>query len=207
MARVKILIVEDEPLVAEDISGHLESVNFVPCGIAHSGKEALEMLEELRPDACLLDISLGSDPDGIAVAHEINKRFKIPFVFLTSHSDRSTIERVKSTRPAGYLLKPFDENDLLTSLEIAVFNHINNKQEIGDLTLEYVNTHIPNPLSEREFEILNLVRRGLTNKEISEKVFVSVNTIKTHLLRLYDKLDVKNRTEVMFKLNQLLQQG
>jgi DNA-binding NarL/FixJ family response regulator len=193
MARVKILIVEDEPLVAEDIAGYLEAVDFHVCGIA-----------QLKPDACLLDITLGSDPDGIGVAHEINKLYQIPFVFLTSHSDRGTIERVKETRPAGYLLKPFDENDLLTSLEIAMFNHLNRAQGSNALTIERVNSHVPNPLSEREFEILNLVRQGKTNKDIGEQLFVSVNTIKTHLLRIYDKLDVKNRTEVMFKINQLV---
>lgn len=205
MARVKILIVEDEPLVAEDIAGHLETVDFHVCGIAHDGQQALQMLQEHKPDACLLDITLGSEPDGIAVAHEINKLHRIPFVFLTSHADRGTIERVKETRPAGYLLKPFDENDLLTSLEIAMFNHLNRVQGSSILTIERVNSRVPNPLSEREFEILNLVRQGKTNKEIGDHLFVSVNTIKTHLLRLYDKLDVKNRTEVMFKINQLVQ--
>lgn len=203
IGRVRILIVEDEPLVAEDIAGHLESVNFQSVGIAHDGEQALEMIESLRPDACLLDINLGSEMDGIAVAHEINKRYQIPFVYLTSHSDRGTIERVKETRPAGYLLKPFDEHDLLTSLEIAMFNHLNSRSLGDQLTIEFVNSKIPNPLSEREFEILNLVRQGKTNKAISEDLFLSVNTIKTHLLRIYDKLDVRNRTEVMFRINQL----
>jgi DNA-binding NarL/FixJ family response regulator len=203
MAKIRILIVEDEPLVAADIAGLLDAINFESAGIAYDGKKALEMIETLKPDACLLDINLESDLDGIAVAHEINKRFKIPFVFLTSHSDRGTIEKVKETRPAGYILKPFDEHDLLTSLEIAMFNHMNTRS-IGDaLTLEFVNSKIPTALSEREFEILNLVRQGKTNRVISEELFVSINTIKTHLLRIYDKLDVNNRTEVMFKINQL----
>jgi DNA-binding NarL/FixJ family response regulator len=131
--------------------------------------------------------------------------YGIPFVFLTSHADRGTIERVKETRPAGYLLKPFDENDLLTSLEIAVFNHMNSKRASErNLTIESINSHIPNPLTEREFEILHYLREGRTNKEIGEKVFLSVNTVKSHLLNIYEKLDVHNRTEVLFKLNSLL---
>ncbi|MFT5184267.1 MAG: DNA-binding NarL/FixJ family response regulator [Flavobacteriales bacterium] len=202
--KIKILIVEDEPLVAEDIAGHLETVNFTVTGIAYSGEQAIEMLENNLPDAVLLDITLGTEIDGIAVAHLINSKYSIPFVFLTSHSDRGTIERVKATRPAGYLLKPFDENDLLTSLEIALFNHMNRRPQGIDLTIENINQHVPTALSEREFEILNLVRQGKTNKEISEAVFLSVNTIKTHLVRIYQKLDVKNRTEIMFKLNKLL---
>ena len=84
----KILIVEDEPLVAEDIAGHLESVNFVVSGIAYSGAQALRLLHENTPDAVLLDINLGEAPDGVDVAHAINKLYGIPFVFLTSHSDR-----------------------------------------------------------------------------------------------------------------------
>ncbi len=204
MGKIRILIVEDEPLVAEDIAGHLESINFTVSGIAHDGASAIEMIDELKPDACLLDITLGGEPDGIGVAHHINKTLKIPFVFLTSHADRGTIERVKETHPAGYLLKPFDENDLLTSLEIAIFNHMSTRVASNQFSMEHINKHIPNPFSEREFELLVLLREGKTNKAISEELFVSINTVKTHLLRIYDKLDVKNRTEVMFKLNKLL---
>lgn len=205
MAKVKILVVEDEPLVASDISNQLRDVGFDVVGIAGNGQIALQMLSANLPDAALLDISLGGEPDGIEVAHEINKLYGIPFVFLTSHADRGTIERVKETRPAGYLLKPFDENDLLTSLEIAVFNHMNSKRASErNLTIESINSHIPNPLTEREFEILLYLREGRTNKEIGEKVFLSVNTVKSHLLNIYEKLDVHNRTEVLFKLNSLL---
>ena len=200
MSKISIMIVEDEPLVAEDIAGHLESIGFHVTGIAYDGKAAIEMLESKKPDACLLDITLGSEPDGVGVAEHINQHYRIPFVFLTSHSDRGTIERVKATRPAGYLLKPFDENDLFTSLEIAVFNHMNARNKTNEFSIEFVNRHLPTPLSEREFEILNLLKEGKTNKEISEAVFLSVNTIKTHLKNIYDKLEVNSRTQVIAKM-------
>lgn len=203
MAKIRILVVEDEPLVAEDIAGHLESVNFTVAGIAHTKEEAMSLLDSEKPDAVMLDITLGDQPDGIEIGHFINNKLHIPFVYLTSHSDRGTLASAKETMPAGYLLKPFDENDLLTSLEIALFNHMN-KKSANELNIEDVNAHLPTAVTEREFEILNLVRQGKTNKEISEAVFLSVNTIKTHLMRIYDKLDVKNRTEVMFKINQFL---
>lgn len=203
MGTFKILIVEDEPLVAEDIRYHLESVNFQCAGIAYSGQEALDLLESEKPDAALLDINLGEGIDGVEIADVINTKYQIPFVFLTSHSDRGTLERVKQTRPAGYLVKPFDENDLLTSLEVALFNHMNEKTK-NELTIERVNANLPTPLSEREFEILDLLKQGKTNKEISADIFLSVNTVKTHLLHIYEKLDVKNRTEVMFKINNLI---
>lgn len=203
---IKILIVEDEPLVAEDIAGFLEHANFEVFGIAYDANMAIGLLDNTLPDCILLDINLGNGMDGIELATKINDSYKVPFVYLTSHADRGTIDRVKQTRPAGYLLKPFEENDLLTSLEIAVFNHMNSKKKTSsELTIEFINRHIPTPLTEREFEILNLVKQGQTNKAIGEELFLSVNTIKTHLQRLYDKLDVKNRTEIMFKLMSIME--
>lgn len=73
-----------------------------------------------------------------------------------------------------------------------------------EFSLELVNEAIPTPLSEREFEMLNLMKDGKTNKQIAEESFLSVNTVKTHLLHVYEKLDAKNRTETLFKINELL---
>lgn len=203
MTTVNILIVEDEPLVAEDIAYTLKAINFSVAGIAYNGNEALDMLEKLRPDAALLDITLGEGPDGIEIATVINKKYGIPVVFLTSHADRITINRVKETNPAAYLVKPFDENDLMTSLEIAIHNHMSRPKPKA-FTQEFINEHIPTPLSEREFEILNLLKEGKSNKEIGDALHLSVNTIKTHLLKVYEKLDAKNRTEALFRINKVL---
>ncbi len=201
--KIRILVVEDEPIVAEDIADCLESVGFDVTAIAYSGEEAMEFLSNQTFEAALLDITLGGEIDGIMVANEINKNHQFPFVFLTSHSDRGTLEKVKSTFPSGYLVKPYNEPDLLTSLEIAVSNFVmrNAKKEFS---IELVNEQIPTPLSLREFEILNLMKEGKTNKEIAEEIHLSVNTVKTHLLHVYEKLDAKNRTETMFKINELL---
>lgn len=207
MGNIEIVIVEDEPLVAEDIAGHLEALGFSIAAILHSGEEAIEFLGANDPDAALLDITLSGTVDGVEVAHFINKNNHIPFVFLTSHADRGTIDRVKETKPGGYLVKPFDENDLLTSLELALSNHMLLYPRAQELTLEWTNRHIVAPLSEREFEILKSMKSGKTNSQLAETHFLSVNTIKTHLQNIYSKMDVKNRTEAMFKINQILQQG
>ncbi|NND94604.1 MAG: response regulator transcription factor [Flavobacteriales bacterium] len=207
MEKVEVLIVEDEPLVAEDIAGHLESLDFTVSAIAHSGEEALEFLSDNEPDVALLDITLAGDIDGIEVAHYINKNNRIPFIFLTSHADRGTIEMVKETRPGGYLVKPFDENDLLTSIEMALSNYLLLHPRSEDLTLEWTNKHLSNPLSDREFDILMAMKSGKTNAELAETLFLSVNTIKTHLQNIYSKMDVKNRTEAMFKINEMLKKG
>ncbi len=203
MARTyRILIVEDEPLIAEDIRAYLEENDFSVSGIAHTGDEALEMLETSPPDAILLDINLGEGPDGIAIAEEIRNRWQLPFVFLTSHADRDTLFRARQTFPAGYLLKPFDGLDLMTALEIALFNHLNG-QNNQIISLEKINEVLPTSLSQREFDLLLKLREGKTNKEIAEASFISVNTVKTHLQHLFDKLDVRNRTQALFRIKEL----
>jgi len=203
MERVEILIVEDEPLVAEDIAGHLEMLGFGIAGIFHTGEAAIDYLREGNPGAALLDITLAGEIDGIEVAHFINKNNKIPFIFLTSHADRGTIDRVKETKPGGYLVKPFDENDLLTSIEMALSNYLLLHPMSQELTLELTNRHIVDPLSEKDFEILKSMKSGKTNAQLAEAHFLSVNTIKTHLQNIYSKMDVKNRTEAMFKVNEI----
>lgn len=206
--KYSILVVEDEPLIAEDIKGYLLEADFEVAGHAQDAAEALELLEQCRPEGILLDINLGDGMDGIELAEIIRQRFSIPFVFLTSHGDKATLDRAKQTIPAGYLLKPFEGNDLMTSLEIAIFNHMNRSDAMqGKLTLESLNRLIPDTLSQREFEMLELLKLGKTNKEIAAISFVSVNTVKTHLAHLFDKLDVSNRTQALFRINDLANKG
>lgn len=205
-SKYSILIVEDEPLIAEDIQGYLEESGFAVLGIANSGAVALEMLSKTKPDALLLDINLGSGPDGIELAGIIRKEYQLPFVFLTSHADKATLERAKHTFPAGYLLKPFDGSDLMTSLEIALFNHFNQLPSTAqEFTLNQFNEKLPNALSDREYELLLLLKTGVTNKEIAEQLFISINTVKTHLQHLFEKLDVKNRTQAIFRIRELME--
>lgn len=203
--KYSILIVEDEPLIAEDIQGYLEESGFTVTGIAHQGAEAMELLKGERPDAVLLDINLGTPPDGIELAGMIREAHDLPFVFLTSHADKATLERAKQTFPAGYLLKPFDGLDLMTSLEVALFNHFNSRRSAAqrEPRLQDFNDKLPTPLSEREFELLMHLRTGKTNREIAEASFISVNTVKTHLKHLFEKLDVTNRTQALFRIEEL----
>lgn len=203
--KYSILVVEDEPLIAEDIAGYLLESGFEVAAIANSSQEAIDQLERNIPDALLLDINLGEGMDGIELAGIIRKKLNIPFVFLTSHADKTTLDRAKLTIPAGYLLKPFDGNDLMTSLEIAIFTHLKNGEKNSDeLNLESLNNILPVPLSQREFDILTLLQTGKTNKEMADSLFISVNTVKTHLLHLFEKLDVGNRTQALFKIKEIV---
>ncbi len=120
MAKARILIVEDEAIVAADIEDSLRKLNYEVCGTAVSGKAALEQTQQLRPDLILMDIKLKGSMDGIDAAAAIRGKIDVPIVYLTAHADDGTLNRAKATQPAGYLLKPFAETELRIALELAL---------------------------------------------------------------------------------------
>jgi DNA-binding LytR/AlgR family response regulator len=116
----KIYIVEDEPLIAETIKTALTKEGYQIIGMSDNAKEALFDIEHLQPELILLDINIEGTIDGIELAGYIKKKCNIPFIFLTSHSDDMTLERVKKMEPAGYIVKPFNEKTLKTNIELAI---------------------------------------------------------------------------------------
>ena len=119
---IKILIVEDELIIAEDMSDMLKDMGYEVVGNVMDANEALACLSNTVPDLILLDINLGGKKDGIMLAAEINEKYQIPFIFTTSHSDAATVERAKYVRPVNYLVKPFKSEQLYTAIEIAMIN-------------------------------------------------------------------------------------
>jgi DNA-binding NarL/FixJ family response regulator len=192
---IKVLVVEDEPLIAIDIEQILNNINFQVTHTAFSVEEALKSLANNTPDAVLLDINLGEEKNGIDIAHIINQQYQIPFIFLTSHADRITLDEAKKAKPSGYIVKPFDERDLLAGLEIALYNHAQRSTLLQpQLSLININKKIATPLTEREFDVLQAMYEGKTNLQMANDLFVSVNTIKTHVSNILLKLDVASRT-------------
>jgi DNA-binding LytR/AlgR family response regulator len=133
MSKFKIIVVEDEALIADNIADILESCGYEIPAVCGKAEAALMEIEVKKPDLVLLDINLNGNLDGIDLAHEINKRFKIPFIFLTSNSDGKTIDRAKLTSPAGFIVKPFNKADLQSSIEIAIYKK-NQKQLESETT-------------------------------------------------------------------------
>ncbi len=120
MSQTKIVIVEDESMVAMQIKHNLEELGYTVPGLAATGAAALQVVSETRPDLVLMDIRLKGDMDGIETARQIRARFKIPVVYLTAFSDETTVKRASSTQPLGFILKPFTKNHLRISLELAL---------------------------------------------------------------------------------------
>ncbi|MEP0365502.1 MAG: response regulator [Cyclobacteriaceae bacterium] len=116
MSKTRVLIVEDEPLIADDIADALERNGYEVVAIADEAEDALQAVTAHAPAIALLDVNIEGDMDGIELAHQMT----IPFVFLTSYYDQNTLDRAKQTNPAGYIVKPFSEKDLIVNLEIAL---------------------------------------------------------------------------------------
>jgi DNA-binding NarL/FixJ family response regulator len=126
----------------------------------------------------------------------------MPYIFITALSDQHTLRRAEEVHPVGYIVKPFREDDLRASITIGMSNH-QRRNSITEVTLEYVNSHAFDPLSGKEYEILNHIAKGYTNTQIAEKLELSTNTVKWHTQNIYSKLGVKNRTAAAQFLNGL----
>jgi len=119
----KILIVEDEAIVANDIKETLKSLGYSVSGIAKSGELALEKIKETHPDLVLMDIHLAGQMDGIKTAGRVHVLYNIPVIYLTANVDKALLDRAKVTEPYGYVIKPFDERELHSVIEIALYKH------------------------------------------------------------------------------------
>ncbi len=119
----RILVVEDEGIIAQDIKNCLENLGYTVPEVVFTGREAIEKAEKLRPDLVLMDIVLKGDIDGIETAAEIRRKYNIPIVYLTAYEDDKTLKRAKLTEPLGYILKPFEERYLRSSIEMALYKH------------------------------------------------------------------------------------
>ncbi len=120
MSEVTVLIVEDDNIIAQIADWRLKNLGYTVCGRAATGAEAMELLVKHKPDIVLMDINIKGDIDGIETAKMIKKEFSIPVVYVTSHSDGLTLERAKETKPEGFILKPFEDDDLRVAIEMAL---------------------------------------------------------------------------------------
>ncbi len=193
----KVLIVEDEVIIAIDLKNKLETLGYTVLDIVYNSDKLTDRISSLHPDLLLLDINIMGSRNGIEMAHIINKEFQIPFIYVTSYTDKQTLSEVKETNPIGYVIKPFTMEDIRVELELALFRYSNRKAPIFP-DLEMINKKIK--ISKREFEIISDIRDGLKNDQIAEKLFISENTVKSHIKRIYQKCEVHSKVELISKL-------
>ena len=197
-----VLIVEDEGIIAAEIEMILRDLGYRIAGRAKNGLQALDLLASTSPDIALLDIDLRGKISGIEVAEVIQDKYAFPFIFLTALADAATLERVKRTMPYGYIVKPFNENDLRTAIELALYRfRMQQPQQLP--SQDDLNQQLLSPLTTREYEVLVLLEEGLTYKQIGERLFISYNTVKTYQKALFAKLQVSSRHQ----MSQILKNG
>ena len=189
---LNVLIVEDEAVIAADIRSLLRSEGCKIAGVAYTGTRALDLLASANANFAILDVHLGSGISGIDIAEIIHNKYNIPYIFLTSFSDELTLSAAQEHGPYGYLVKPYQERSLLTTISIA-WSNFRKSQEKNTWTIEQSNFQ----LSKQESKICELLCNGLSYKQICADLHISMNTLKYHVKNIYTKCDVKGRAELI----------
>ena len=142
MNRRKVLVVDDDVFIAEQLNAILSDLGYTVVGMAMNKEMAYAFMDQDRPDMVLLDINMHGVNQGFGIAHYLNQASKIPFIFVTSFSDNATVAEASLLRPMAYIVKPFNERDIYTTLEIA-FSNINKQQQFLTLNSEDGKFNIP----------------------------------------------------------------
>jgi len=137
MSKINILVVEDEAIVSKDIQNSLKKLGYNVVGSSATGEKAIELANSENPDVVLMDIMLKGEMNGIDAASIIKEKQSIPVIFLTAYADELTLSKAKVTQPYGYILKPFKEIDLHTTIEMAIYKHSKEQEVIKERDLFY----------------------------------------------------------------------
>ena len=197
--RKSILIIEDEAIIAMDIAAKIEQLGYYPMKTFGNSEKALDYLSFNTPDLVLCDIMIKGSMNGIDVAKTVREKKKIPFIFLTSLCDQTTLESAKYALPYGYVIKPFTISDLSAAIEMALFRFQSEIQSLS-LTKERIDQVVTIPLTELEFIYLVDLIKGVSNVELSKKHSVSINTVKSHIKSILKKLECNSRVEISYKI-------
>ncbi|MGB9979426.1 methanogen output domain 1-containing protein [Methanobacterium sp.] len=219
MPSFKILVVEDESIVAMDIKHRLENMGYIVPAITSSGEEAVEKASETDPDLVLMDIVLKGEMDGIDAAQQIKDNLDIPVVYLTAYSDERTLKRAKITGPFGYIIKPFEDRELHSAIEVALYKHemeskLKENEKWLSTTLESIgdavittdkNGYITfmNPIAQKitEWKYVEALGEPLENifKTINEVTGVPIESPVTEVLQKGSITGMKDHTILITK--------
>ncbi len=193
MPLIKVLVVEDEFIVAADLKARLNKMGYKVIGTAASGLEAIEKVWRESPDIVLMDIVLKGDMDGIATAEAIKQGYNIPIIFLTAYADQNTFSKAKLTEPFGYICKPFQEKNLKMAIEVALQRHSIETQQQQDLIAaqqsQYESLHKLDYQTEEVSRTIHELRTPLTTILASIKLLeISKGQTETELQKKYLRL-------------------
>lgn len=185
---LKILLIEDEFIISKDIKTQLGKNSFAQVTIAKDYNTAFYLFTSNTYDLIISDINLNTNKDGIEIITEFSKIKKVPVVYLTAYSDKDVIKRAEKTMPFAYILKPYNNNQLKVTINLAILNF---KKDFKPIEESSENTEKLNLLTNREKEILIVLSTGKITREIGALLGISDNTVEQHKKNIKKKLDLK----------------
>lgn len=191
---LKILLIEDEFIIAKDIKILLGGNNYAIVDIAPKYEKAIELYSKNTYDLIISDIHLNDEKDGIDIITEFSRIKQVPVVYLTAYSDSDIVTKAEKTMPFAYLLKPYNDNQLKATINLAIlnFNKVSNK-----IPENPENTTKLDLLTNREKEILVTLSTGKISKEIAETLNISAYTVEQHKKNIRRKLDLTTVGELV----------
>ncbi len=195
---IRILIADDHPVVRSGLESMLsKQPDFEVAGEADNGHEAVKLTDELRPDVVLMDLRM-PEMDGVAATKEIRaRRPEANVLVLTTYDSDADILRAVEAGATGYLLKDSPREELYEAVRAAASGRALLAPVVAQRLMSHISKSGQRALSRRELEVLDLVRRGLSNREVARSLHLSEATVKTHLIHIYGKLGVDDRTSAV----------
>ena len=207
MVNEKILVVEDEELIGQDIKILLEDLGYEVPALVPSGEEAISRAGETHADLVLMDIMLEGEVDGIEAANMINNQFGIPIIYLTAYRNDEILERAKLTEPYAYIVKPFEERELRTNVEIALNRHKAEQEKIKITEVTAKNQFLRKSLKEQETLLREIHHRVNNNMQIISSLLSLQSTQVKDERDLHLFIDSQNRVKSMAKVHERLYQS
>jgi len=209
---IKTIIVEDQELIRKSLKVVLESISDISIiGMADNGKEAIDLCEKENPEIVLMDIQM-PEMDGVKATEEIKKRLPhIKVIILSTFQDINHVKNALNAGAEGYILKAVDPQFLVTGIQMVYHGGSLIPQELAKEVFQFFRTSEEKDildqspvvniyeLNKQELKILKYLAQGISNKAISEKMFLSLGTVKNYISNIYSKLDVKNRSSAIMK--------
>src|SRR5262245_44800563 len=182
MIRARVMIVEDERITAEDIHDILSHLGYTVTAVVSAGEEAIREAERTKPDLVMMDIRIKGEMDGIEAAREIRERFGIPAIYLTAHADRETLDRAKLAEPLGYLIKPFQEAELLASIEMAlhkqkVDERLKQRRELASSALRSMDQAVITTDKEGVITLINPAAESWTGWKLGQTRYAHIDQV------------------------------
>ncbi|HSG41852.1 MAG TPA: response regulator transcription factor [Anaerolineales bacterium] len=195
MEKIKILMADDHPVVRAGIRGMLETQDeFQVVAEAENGREAFEQIGKLKPDVVLMDLRM-PEMDGVEAITKIKEKYpNVNILVLTTYDTDADIVRAVEAGATGYLLKDAPREELFRAVRGTAKGETVLAPVVAARLMGKVRDHGEQALSSREIDVLMLVARGASNQDVGEKLHVSTATVKSHLIQIYQKLGVSDRT-------------